>query len=80
MNCQRFTNVFDDRVRIEGGDSGTPGFSCNPSMNDDHGSRVADPGRNLLLQVFEGVLGFGEDQDFPAQPRCWIEHERFVKN
>ena len=70
----------DDRVGIEGGDRGAPGFSCDAAVNHDHGSRVAKPGDNLLLQVFERVLGLGEDQDFPPQPGCRIEHDRFVED
>ena len=42
------------------------------------GLREAAPPR--LLQVFERVLGLGEDQDFPPQPGCWIEHDRFIKD
>src|SRR4051812_48967310 len=56
----------DNRVRIEGGDSCAPGFSCNAPMDDNHCCRVAKPSNNFLLQVFERVLGLSKDQNFSA--------------
>ena len=34
----------------------------------------------FCCEIFERILGLGEDQDFPPQPRCRIEHDRFVED
>jgi hypothetical protein len=70
----------NNRVGIECGNGRAPRFAGNAAMHDDYGRGVAKPGGNFLLQVFERVLGLGEDQDFPPQASRWIEHDRFVKD
>ena len=59
---------------------GAPRFWGNATMNHNHGRSITEPGGIFLLQVFQRVLGLGEDQYFLPQPGCRIEYDRFVKD
>ena len=59
----------DDRVGIEGGDSGAPGFSCDAAVNHDHGSRVANAGRSIFCCRYSSVsLGSVKIRIFRRSP------------
>src|ERR1700738_4831629 len=70
----------NDRIRIESGNGRASGFTSNAAMNHDDRSRFPYPRRDLLLQVFEGVLRFGEDDDLPPEPSRSIQHQRFIED
>jgi hypothetical protein len=52
-----------DRVAVEGSDRGTAALTRDAAM--DHHDRVgvAEPGGNLLREIFQRVLGLGENDD-----------------
>src|SRR5437870_4810063 len=74
--CDHHAN---DRIRIERGDGRTSSFASNTAMNYDDRCRLPYPRGDLLLQIFEGVLRFSEDDDLPPEPSRSIQHKRFIE-
>ena len=70
----------DERIGVEGSDGCATGLPRDATMDDDHRSRVAHAGGDLLLKVFQRVLWLSEDQDFAAQAGGLVEHDRVVED
>ena len=68
----------DDRIAVEGSDRSATGFPRNAAMDHHHRRRIAEARGDLMGQIFERVLRLGEDQDFPTQTRCWVEHDGII--
>ena len=60
-------------IIVERRDDRSPLLTRHASMDDSHGVRVAKVGRDLVLEVVDGVAWFGEDQDLSLTPRVFVK-------
>src|SRR4051794_37504844 len=69
----------DQWIRVECCNGGATGFAGNAAMDHNHRCRIADPGHDLLLQVFKRVLRLRKDQDLSPKACRLIQHHRLIE-
>jgi hypothetical protein len=69
-----------NRVAVERGNCCPASLARYSAMNHDDRRRFANPRRDILRQVVEGVPRFGEDDDLPPEPGGGVEHDRLVQD
>src|SRR6266508_5514982 len=75
--CDHYAN---ERIGIDCSDGGASCLAGNAAMDHNDSSRLANPGGYLLLQVFERIFRFCEDDNLAPQARSGLQHQGLIKD
>ena len=70
----------DDRIAVERGDCSPACLAGNPAMNDNDRPSLTEARYQFICKIFEGVFGFGENQDLSTNACGRVDHGRFVED